>query len=334
MHTFIVAGGAGFIGSEFVRQLSPTGAEVIVLDKLTYAGDTTRLAGCRNVKFLKSDIKEIKNHSDFFMKNISDLQKCILVNFAAESHVDRSVYDGMKFYETNVLGTQALLEFSTKNGIEKFVQVSTDEVYGSLESGVASEGNALRPASAYSASKAAADLAVLAHSETHGLNVSITRASNTFGAYQFPEKLIPRAIVLALSGKAVEVYGDGRQVREWISAADHARGILEVCIKGKNQAIYNLGSGVRLSNIELVTQILQRLSNFGITSEISFVADRPGHDFRYALDSSKAKSELNWTSSGIDTNALANTIDWYLQNQEWWGRHLHGSERISYSKSE
>lgn len=329
-----MTGGAGFIGSEFVRQISSTKAEVLVLDKLTYAGDLSRLNGLPNVRFLHADIKEIADHSEFILKNVSDVHQCIIVNFAAESHVDRSVSGGMVFYETNVLGTQALLEFSTAIGIGKFIQVSTDEVYGSLSSGIAVEDSPLRPASAYSASKAAADLAVLAHSKTHGLNVSITRASNTFGPYQFPEKLIPRAIVLALSGKSIEVYGDGKQVREWISATDHARGILEVCRKGKNQTIYNLGSGVRLSNIELVKQMAAIMSDIGMSPNILFVTDRPGHDFRYALDSSKANSDLDWKSNGISTDSLVETINWYLRNSEWWEKHLVGSERISYAKSD
>lgn len=330
MGNFIVSGGAGFIGSEFVRQLSQEGHRVIVLDSLAYSGDLARLPKENGFKLIQADINDIDFFTQEILEYFNDSSEKFLVNFAAESHVDRSVSNARTFYMTNVLGTQALLEFATKNAFTKFVQVSTDEVYGSLQIGEATEKSALNPASAYSASKASADLAVLAHSQTHGLNVSISRASNTYGSYQFPEKLIPRAIVLALSGKPIEIYGNGQQVREWISVSDHARGIMKICELGQKGSIYNLGSGVRMSNLNLIMELVNLLGLRGVNARIEFVSDRPGHDFRYAIDSSKSNNELSWISRGIDSFDLGETIQWYLNNENWWKKFLPGTDRISY----
>jgi dTDP-glucose 4,6-dehydratase len=327
---FIVAGGAGFIGSEFVRLISSLNHQVIVVDSLTYAGDLERIENLANVQVIQADILNINDFSTDITKTFSIGVNTYLVNFAAESHVDRSIASGFDFYKTNVLGTQVLLEFASRIKLSKFVQVGTDEVYGSLSTGEADENYPIETNSAYSASKAGADLAVLAHFKTHGLNMNITRACNTYGKYQYPEKLIPRSIVLSLSNLPIEIYGNGTQVREWIAVEDHALGILKVCESGVSGEIYNLGTGARISNLDLVTGLASLLEESGLKPSISFVNDRPGHDVRYALNSEKARKHLNWNPEGFSTQSLRSTLNWYLENENWWKKHLSNSERISY----
>ena len=330
MANFIVTGGAGFIGSEFVRLVSSLNHKVIVVDSMTYAGDLDRIENLTNVHVFQLDILNISEISDDITNIFSSDDVNYLVNFAAESHVDRSIASGINFYKTNVLGTQVLLEFASKIGLFKFVQVGTDEVYGSLPSGEADENYPIETNSAYSASKAGADLAVLAHFKTHGLNVNITRACNTYGKYQYPEKLIPRSIVLSLSNLPIEIYGNGKQVREWITVEDHALGILKVCEYGVAGEIYNLGTGTRISNIELATSLAALMEENGLRPSISFVNDRPGHDVRYALNSEKSRKLLNWNPEGFSAQSLMSKLTWYLENVNWWKKHLSNSERISY----
>ena len=330
MANFIVTGGAGFIGSEFVRLISSLNHQVVVVDSMTYAGDLDRIVNLENVHVFQTDILNINEVSDEIANIFSNDIANYLVNFAAESHVDRSIASGFNFYKTNVLGTQVLLEFASRMRLRKFVQVGTDEVYGSLLSGEADENYPIETNSAYSASKAGADLAVLAHFKTHGLNMNITRACNTYGKYQYPEKLIPRSIVLSLSNLPIEIYGNGKQVREWITVEDHALGILKVCESGAAGEIYNLGTGTRVSNIELVTSLASLMEESGLKPSISFVNDRPGHDVRYALNSGKARKDLNWNPEGFSAQSLKSTLTWYLENEKWWKKHLSDAERISY----
>jgi dTDP-glucose 4,6-dehydratase len=292
----IVCGGAGFIGSEFVNlSLSDESIErVFVVDALTYAGSLRNLDDAsKNPKFefLQEDIINASEYLGKFPKD------SVLVNFAAESHVDKSISEPSTSIRTNVLGVASLLDSAMHYGLKKFIQVSTDEVYGSLASGEAREDFPLRPSSPYSASKASADLLTLAYWHTYKYPVNITRGANTFGKNQFPEKLIPLALTRLRQNLKVPIYGTGLQTREWLHVTDHARGILATAKSGTHGEVYNLGSAVRLTNLEVI-QILSK--QLGIESnEVEFVEDRKGHDSRYALDSSKAAEQLGWRPESI-----------------------------------
>ena len=308
----MITGGAGFIGStltEFLLEdcLVSKPEEVCVLDALTYAGKLENLSECfkkSNFHFAHGDINDLDLVS-------SIIEKCdVVINLAAETHVDRSILEPTKFIETNVNGTLNLLNAVRRKPSVKFVQVSTDEVYGSIKDGYWSEEMPLAPNSPYSASKAAADLLCLSYFKTYGLNISVTRCSNNYGPRQFPEKLIPLAITKILKGEKVPVYGDGLNQREWIHVGDHAEAIWRVATKGKPGEVYNIGSGKEFTNLEIVSALANRLGRGG--DVIEFVEDRPGHDFRYALNSGKIRSELNFFPKIDFDEGLNQTIDWYI----------------------
>jgi len=313
-----VTGGAGFIGSNFIRMLLNDELEqrpdmVTVLDSLTYSG---------NLQNLESSLKDPR--LSFIQGDICDISTVesatsghdILINFAAESHVDRSINSSMRFVQTNVLGTQVLLEAARKNGIKKFIQVSTDEVYGSIEDGSWDETYTLNPNSPYAATKAAADLIVRSYWRTHDLDICITRCSNNYGPFQFPEKVIPLFVTNLIDGKNIPIYGDGKNIREWIHVDDHCRGISRVISGGKKGNIYNIGNGNEISN-NLLSELI--LKHFDLDeSRIDFVEDRRGHDFRYALNTSKIESELGFSSKIDFQSGLSGTVDWYRRNESWW----------------
>ena len=306
----LVTGGAGFIGSNFVEMALtdqfPEISSVLVLDKLTYAGKLSNLgsaAGNPNFEFVKGDICDVGLVNDLAPRVDA------IINFAAESHVDRSIMNSSEFIRTNVLGTHVLLDSAKNHMLEKFLQVSTDEVYGSILNGSWDENAPLLPNSPYSASKAAADLLVRAYFVTHGLNVNITRCSNNFGRRQDPEKLIPNFTLKLLENQQVPVYGDGLNVRDWLHVEDHCKGIYLILTKGVPGEIYNIGGGTELTNLNL-TQILLDLMNKS-ESQISYVSDRPGHDRRYSVDSSKIE-ELGYLADMNFRKNLQSTIDWYL----------------------
>jgi dTDP-glucose 4,6-dehydratase len=316
----LVTGGCGFIGSNFIRYvLEHYQPEMITnLDALTYAGSLESTAdflpefGDR-YEFVRSDIADferideaLSNHSYF-----------AVVNFAAESHVDRSIATPENFIRTNIVGASNLLDAARRHGVKRFVQVSTDEVYGSLgETGRFSEQSPINPSSPYSASKAAADLLALAAHKTYGQDVVITRCSNNYGPYQFPEKLLPVAILRALAGESIPVYGDGLNVRDWIHVEDHCAAVFDVLMQGRSGEIYNVGADSERTNLEIVRAILAHLGK----SEdlINFVTDRLGHDRRYAIDSTKIRAETGWKPLHNLERGLAETIDWYRQNESWW----------------
>ena len=330
MKNILVTGGAGFIGSEFVRGLASKNAHFIVnLDALTYAGNLQNLASViDNPKhhFVKGDIRDSRLVAWLFEKHSIDT----VVNFAAESHVDRSIENPGVFLETNILGTQTLMDAAKslwkinpkdkhcrryRPGV-KFLQVSTDEVYGSLGSeGYFTEDTPLSPNSPYAASKAAADMLVHAYSHTYGLPVNITRCSNNYGPYQFPEKLIPLMINNATQDKPLPVYGDGLQVRDWLFVKDHCDAIETVLQRGEAGEVYNIGGNCEKTNIDIVKTILAHLGK--PQSLIAYVKDRPGHDRRYAIDNAKIKIRLGWEPVHRFDDALALTIKWYLENKTW-----------------
>ncbi len=326
----IVTGGAGFIGSNFVRYMVDKYAdyEIINLDALTYCGNLENLTGIEdypNYKFIKGDITdkelvdEIAADADY------------IINFAAESHVDRSIEDPEIFIKSNILGTQVLLDAAKKYNIKKFLQVSTDEVYGTLgETGYFTEETPLAPNSPYSASKAGADLMVRAYSETFNLPVNITRCSNNYGPYQFPEKLIPLMISNAIENKQLPVYGDGLNVRDWLHVYDHCTAIDLVLHEGKDGEVYNIGGNNEKKNIEIVKLILQNLGKD--ESFIRYVKDRLGHDRRYAIDSTKIQEELGWKPKYTFEKGIIETINWYLDNKDWWKRIKSGEYTAYYKK--
>ena len=306
----LITGGAGFIGCNFVRYMLKKypDEEIVVLDKLTYAGRIENLQDVMGkITFIKGDIC---NKED--VKKVGDCD--VIFNFAAETHVDRSILDAGVFVKTDVLGTYTLLEYARKHDIEKYIQISTDEVYGSIEKGSFSEADVLDPSSPYSASKAGADLLVKAYHKTYGLPVLITRSSNNFGPYQYPEKLIPVLILKAMHDESLPIYGDGRNVRDWIYVLDNCAGIDTVFQKGKLGEVYNIASGNEKQNIEIATLILGELNK--PKSLIKFVEDRPGHDQRYSLNIEKIR-ELGWNSRYRFEDALTETIRWYKEN-EWY----------------
>ncbi|MBN2831477.1 MAG: dTDP-glucose 4,6-dehydratase [Candidatus Omnitrophica bacterium] len=315
---FLVTGGAGFIGSAFVRLLtkglSPKGAVPVVVDKLTYAGDLKRLEEARGkFKFYKTDICSKKQIERVFFKDKPD----IIVHFAAETHVDRSIQDSTPFIETNIKGTQVLLDASRKYNVKKFIFISTDEVYGEISKGKFSEKSAVRPNSPYAASKAAADLLTQAYIRTYKFPAIIIRPCNNYGPWQFPEKLIPVAIASVLKGGKAPVYARGQNVREWLYVDDCARGILQITQKGKIGEIYNLGSGIESKNIDTVRLILKYLG--ASQNRFEFVKDRPGHDLRYSLNSTKVRREIGWKPKISFKEGLRLTVNWYLKP---WGRSL------------
>ncbi len=327
----LITGGAGFIGSNFIHyviQKYPD-YEIINLDKLTYAGNLENLKEIENnpnYHFIKGDICDRKLVTSI----VENFKIQVIINFAAESHVDRSIMGADVFIQTNVVGTQTLLEVAREKKIEKFVQISTDEVYGSLDAnGKFKEDTPLHPNSPYSASKASADLLALAYHHTFGTPVIITRCSNNYGPYQFPEKLIPLMIINALNNKPLPIYGDGRNIRDWIFVKDHCEAILTVLENGKIGEIYNIGAENEKTNIEIVKLILKELNKD--ESLITFVKDRPGHDKRYAIDANKIKTQLGWKPKHTFETALKATINWYLENKSWWNKIISG-EYLKYYK--
>ena len=331
--TVLVTGGAGFIGSNLVRFLRRERPEwtVVNLDKLTYAGNAESVADLRQDPghvFVRGDIANAELVEHLIRQHAVDA----ILNLAAESHVDRSILGPGIFVETNVSGTQVLLEAARQARVKRFLQISTDEVYGSLgASGKFTEASPLRPSSPYSASKAAADLLVLAHGHTFGLDVVVTRCSNNYGPYQFPEKLIPLMIANALEGRRLPVYGDGMQVRDWIHVEDHCRALLAALGNGRGGEIYNIGSDNEWPNIQIVGRLLEILQK--PRDLIEHVKDRPGHDRRYAIDAGKARAELGWSPGIPFPDGLKSTVEWYLQNRGWWERVRTGDYRTYYDRN-
>ena len=316
MTKILVTGGAGFIGSNFVKYMLDkySDYEIINLDALTYCGNLKNLTDIEdnpNYSFVKGDIRDSKLVDDIVSNGVD-----YIVNFAAESHVDRSIKDPEIFIKSNILGTQVLLDAAKKYNIKKYLQVSTDEVYGSLgEEGYFTEETPLQPNSPYSASKAGADLMVRAYSNTFDLPINITRCSNNYGPYQFPEKLIPLMISNALEDKELPIYGDGKNIRDWLHVYDHCSAIDLVLHKGRIGEVYNIGGHNEKQNIEIVKLILDALDKD--ESLIKYVKDRLGHDKRYAIDSSKIVNELGWTPKYTFETGIVETIEWYLDNQDW-----------------
>ncbi|MBD0379703.1 dTDP-glucose 4,6-dehydratase [Paenibacillus sedimenti] len=315
----LITGGAGFIGSNFVHYMLNRypNYELVNLDALTYAGNLenlTEIEGNSKYTFVKGDIANKELVNSLFEKGID-----AVIHFAAESHVDRSILEPDIFVKTNVLGTQVLLETAKKYGVQKFVHVSTDEVYGTLgETGLFTEETPLAPNSPYSASKAGSDLLVRAYHETFGLSVNITRCSNNYGPYQFPEKLVPLIIANALADKPLPVYGDGLNIRDWLYVEDHCSAIDLVLHKGVNGEVYNIGGNNERTNIHIVQTILRELGM--PESLIQYVKDRPGHDRRYGIDATKITNELGWKPVHNFETGINETIRWYLDNQAWWKR--------------
>lgn len=327
----LVTGGAGFIGSNFIRYLlnHHPAYTIINIDKLTYAGNLDNLKdveGNHRYFFVRGDIAD----SECVTKIIDDGVDAI-VNFAAESHVDRSIEDAGIFLKTNVLGTQALLEAGRRKGIKRFIQVSTDEVYGSLgPEGSFTEDSPLKPNSPYAASKTAADLLVRAYHKTFGFPGIITRCSNNYGPYQFPEKLIPLFITNALAQEPLPLYGDGLNIRDWIQVEDHCRAIDLILHQGAIGEIYNIGGGAEKTNLELTRIILKKLNR--PETLIRYVKDRPGHDRRYAIDPGKLKRELGWKPLYTFERGIEETIRWYGENRWWWEKIKSGEYREYYQR--
>jgi dTDP-glucose 4,6-dehydratase len=318
----LVTGGAGFIGSNFVRMAltdkfpESSVEQLTVLDLLTYAGDEENLkpiASDKRYKFVKGDIRDL----ELAKKLMQDADQ--VVHFAAESHVDRSIEGGSEFVSTNVMGTQVLLDAAKSSNIKRFVHVSTDEVYGSISEGSWPEDHPLLPNSPYSASKAGSDLLVRAYNRTHKLDTVITRCSNNYGQYQFPEKVMPLFITNIIEGKKVPLYGNGLNVRDWLHVDDHCRGIALALTKGRAGEVYNIGGGTELTNVELTHKILKAM---GVGEEfIQPVEDRKGHDLRYSVDISKINTELGYSPQVNFEEGLEQTINWYKNNEAWWKKH-------------
>jgi dTDP-glucose 4,6-dehydratase len=315
----LVTGGAGFIGSNFVRRTLENrypgleDSEVVVLDSLGYSGNLANLApvsASPGYSFVHGDIRDIET-LDSIMPGID-----MIVHFAAESHVDRSVRDAGIFVETNVLGTQRLLDAALRHEVARVVHVSTDEVYGSIREGSWSEDHALEPNSPYAASKAASDLVARSYVQTHGMNLSITRCSNNYGPYQFPEKVIPLFVTRLMDGGQVPLYGTGENVRDWLHVDDHTRGIALVAVGGRTGEVYNIGGGTELSNIALTELLLEATGRDW--SAVDRVADRKGHDLRYSVDITKISDELGYRPLVSFPIGLAETVQWYRDNRSWW----------------
>jgi dTDP-glucose 4,6-dehydratase len=315
----LVTGGAGFIGSTFVRRVlrgaepSLAGAEVVVLDKLTYAGNAENLAPVATdpaLHFVKGDITDALLVADLMIGVDA------VVHFAAESHVDRSILGAAPFVVTNVVGTHTVLQAALEAGVSTFVHVSTDEVYGSIDSGSWTEGHLLEPNSPYSASKAGSDLLARAYARTHGMDVRITRCSNNYGPYQYPEKVIPLFVTNLLDGLPVPLYGDGLNVRDWLHADDHCHGIALVLERGRAGEIYNIGGGTELTNTELTSLLLEATG--ADWSSVRPVTDRKAHDRRYSVDWTKIRTELGYRPETDFRQGLADTVRWYAEHRQWW----------------
>jgi dTDP-glucose 4,6-dehydratase len=325
----LVTGGAGFIGSNFVRMALTDKfpdfnvEQLTVLDLLTYAGDEENLkpiVSDKRYKFVKGDIRDL----ELAKKLMQDADQ--VVHFAAESHVDRSIEGGSEFVSTNVMGTQVLLDAAKSTNIKRFVHVSTDEVYGSISEGSWPEDHPLLPNSPYSASKAGSDLLVRAYNRTHKLDTVITRCSNNYGQYQFPEKVMPLFITNIIEGKKVPLYGNGLNVRDWLHVDDHCRGIALALTKGRAGEVYNIGGGTELTNVELTHKILKAM---GVGEEfIQPVEDRKGHDLRYSVDISKINKELGYSPQVNFEEGLEQTINWYKNNEAWWKKHKQAAPAI------
>ena len=316
---YLVTGGAGFIGSHYVRQVlsgawgGPDPSQVTVLDKLTYAGTRDNLDPVKDdsrLSFVEGDILD-RSSVDRLMSDAD-----VVVNFAAESHVDRSILGATEFFMTNVVGTQTLLDSAMHVGLEKFVQVSTDEVYGSIPVGSWTETHALEPNSPYSASKAGADLAARAYHRTHGVPVCVTRCSNNYGTYQFPEKVIPLFVSNLLDGGTVPLYGDGGNIRDWLHVDDHCRAIHLVAAGGRAGEVYNIGGGTELTNKEL-TGLLLDACGVG-WDRVEYVEDRKGHDLRYSVDIAKIRDELDYSPAVDFERGLEEVVQWYRSRRDWW----------------
>ena len=332
----LITGGAGFIGSNFIfhmRQAHPD-YDLICLDKLTYAGNLETLAPVINdpkFKFIKADIADRKAVYEIFEAEKPD----VVVNFAAESHVDRSIENPAVFLETNVMGTQVLLDASREYDVKRYHQVSTDEVYGDLPLDrpdlFFTEKTPLHTSSPYSASKAAADLLCNAYHRTYGMPITISRCSNNYGPYQFPEKLIPLMIANALADKPLPVYGEGINVRDWLYVEDHCRAIDLILEKGEVGQVYNIGGHNEMRNIDIVKKILSILGK--PESLITYVTDRKGHDMRYAIDPTFIHKELGWLPATMFENGVQKTVQWYLENREWWTNIINGEYKEYYEKA-
>ena len=326
--TILITGGAGFIGSNFVHHMISCypNCKIINIDKLTYAGNPENLKTIKTEKydFIKGDIANKELINNIFSKYNID----IVVNFAAESHVDRSIHDISPFIDTNISGTVNLLEAAKKswnNNLDKklFIQISTDEVYGSLgKTGKFTENTPLSPQNPYSSTKASADMIALAFVNTHKLPVIVTRCSNNYGPYQFPEKLIPLTLINILNEKEIPIYGDGKQIRDWIYVEDHCEGIKKAILQGKIGEVYNFGGESEIYNLNLVHNFCELCDEFGLSNNskklITHIKDRPGHDRRYAMDITKVKTELNWQPKHSLKEALKKTVIWYSENKNWW----------------
>jgi dTDP-glucose 4,6-dehydratase len=326
----LVTGGCGFIGSNLVKTLrrERPSWHLVNVDLLTYAGNLEtlqELEGDPQHLFIRADIADRDAMERVFAAHPVNA----VMHLAAESHVDRSILGAEEFVRTNVLGTQVLLEAAKKHGVRRFLMVSTDEVYGSLgPTGAFTESSPITPSSPYSASKASADLLALAYHHTHKLDVVVTRCSNNYGPYQFPEKLIPLMVVNALRDVPLPVYGDGGNVRDWLHVEDHCQALLLAFEKGRPGETYNIGGGAERKNLELVRGILALLGK--PESLIKFVQDRPGHDRRYAIDPSKIRAELGWTPAHTFEQGLADTVRWYVEHRAWWERVMTGAYREYY----
>jgi dTDP-glucose 4,6-dehydratase len=312
----LVTGGAGFIGSNFVRRVIDGSLQgfssVAVLDKLTYAGTLTNLKNLNSsdYEFVQGDICD----ADLLTGLLPGFD--VVINFAAESHVDRSIAGAKDFVVTNILGVQTLLDAVKNSSVQTFIQISTDEVYGSIAKGSWPETDPLLPNSPYAASKAAGDLLARSYQKTHGMDIRITRCSNNYGPNQFPEKVIPLFITNLIEGKKIPVYGTGMNIRDWLHVDDHCSGIYSALMKGKAGEIYNIGGGLELTNLELTKQILRAMNK--TESEIAYVQDRKGHDLRYSVDWSKAQKEIGYSPQVNFAEGLLETINWYQENESWW----------------
>ena len=317
----MITGGAGFIGSRFAemlvtKEIPNQYSSITVVDNLTYSGNLLNLDAVISMPEFYFHKGDICNKTD--IESIIEQQSInVIVNFAAESHVDRSIESAFEFLNTNVMGTQNLLDLAKKHGINRYLQVSTDEVYGSIPTGSWEEDEPLKPNSPYSASKAGADLLVLAYGKTYGMNIGITRCCNNYGLRQYPEKIIPLFVSNLIDGKRVPIYGDGNQIREWIHVDDHCRGVFEVLQKGNPGEVYNIAGTDEFQNIELARKII---AYFGKTEDeaFEFVADRKGHDIRYSLTGNKIRKELDIEPQIDFETGLKATIDWYVAHESWW----------------
>lgn len=335
MKTILVTGGAGFIGSNFIFFMLKNYSEykIICLDKLTYAGNLSTLHSVMInpcFEFIKADICDRKAVNELFSKEKPD----IVVNFAAESHVDRSIENPEIFLQTNIIGTASLLDACCKYGIERFHQISTDEVYGSLSFDRLeerfTENMPLNATSPYSSSKASADLLALAYYKTYGVPITISRCSNNYGPYQFPEKLIPLMLVNAIADKPLPIYGTGMNIRDWIYVEDHCRAVASIVQDGRAGEVYNIGTGTELSNLDIVKLICKKLGK--PESLITYVSDRRAHDLRYAVDTSKIEKELGWKPVVSFDEGICRTINWYLDNKKWWQKIINGEYKEYYIK--